>query len=357
MVTLFISSTTGFSGKSMVTMGITAQLQKDGFRVGYQKPVGILPVNVDNKLTDKDAWFIYRFLKLSDPLEFMCPVVITQDLLVKALRTDVKGLDRKIVRAFHALARDKDVMVVGGSGSVHTGTYMGLPATKLVRKLDAKVVLVDRYRSDFYVDRILDAQNSFKDRLAGVIMNNVAPEYVADVKDLIVPFLERKGISVLGIVPHDSTMASVKVEYIVERLGGKVICCHHRLGNLIEHFLIGGMQVNKFLEYFRKTRNTGVIVGGDRADIQLAAIEGGAKCILLTGDLYPNEIIVSRAEEKEVPIVVLPGDTYSVSKNMDQLSFHIRLREAEKVARGVQLVKEGVDFDRLYSKLDLNKNK
>lgn len=355
MTTLYISSTTGYSGKSMVTMGIGAQLQRDGFVVGYQKPVGILPLEVENMLTDKDAWFIYRFLKLSDPPELICPVVITQDVMVRALGEGMKGLDRKIIKAFNALAVNKEVMIVGGSGTFHTGSYMGIPATKLVKRLGAKILLIDRYQGEFYLDSILDAQDNFKDHLAGVILNNITSEYMSDVKDLIAPFLERRGISVLGIVPYDALMASVKVEYIVEQLGGKVICCHHRLDNLVEQFLIGGMQVNMFLEYFVKSKNVGVIVGGDRSDIQLASIEGNAKCILLTGNLYPNDIIIGRAEEKEVPIVVLSGDTYSIAKNMEKLSFRIRLRETEKVERGVNLIRTHVDFDRLYGKIGLKK--
>lgn len=353
MGALYIGSTAGYSGKTMVTMGIGAKLQEDGFKVGYQKPAGVLPVEVEKVLTDKDAWFIYRFLRLSDPLKYICPVVVTQDKMVKALREDIRGLDRKIINAYKALSEGKEIMIVGGSGNIHTGTYMGIPATKLVKKLGAKVLLIDRYRGDFYIDDILEAYENFKEALAGVILNNITAEYLGDVQDLITPYLERKGINVLGIIPHDRVMAAVKVEYIVEQLGGKVICCHRRLDNLIEHFLIGGMQVNKFLEYFRKTTNVGVIVGGDRSDIQLASIEGGAKCILLTGDLYPNEIIISRAEEKEVPIVVLSGDTYSISKNMEKLSFRIRLREAEKIQRGVRLIKEHVDFERLYKRVGL----
>ncbi len=355
MVTLYVSSTSGYSGKSMVTMGIGAQLQRDGFSVGYQKPVGILPAEIENILTDKDAWFIYRFLKLSDPLDLICPVVITQDVLIDALREDMKGLDRKIVKAFKSLAINKDVMLVGGSGSFHTGSYMGIPATKLVKRLEAKILLIDRYQGDFYLDSILDAQDNFKEQLAGVILNNITSEYMSDVQDLIVPYLEKRGISVLGVVPYDSLMASVKVEYIAEQLGGKVICCHHRLDNLVEQFLIGGMQVNMFLEYFRKSKNVGVIVGGDRSDIQLASIEGGAKCILLTGSLYPNDIIIGRAEEKEIPVVVLSDDTYTIAKGMEKLSSRIRLRETEKVERGVYLIKEYVDFDRLYAKLGLKK--
>ena len=62
----------------------------------------------------------------------------------------------------------------------------------------------------------------------------------------------------------------------------------------------------------RKARNKAVITGGDRADIQLAALETSTKCIVLTGDLYPNAIILARAQECGVPIV---ETSHEVSEN------------------------------------------
>jgi len=140
----------------------------------------------------------------------------------------------------------------------------------------------------------------------------------------------------------------------VDTLVGDVLCCRNKLDGLIEHFLIGGMQVDRALEYIRKTRNNAVIVGGDRADVQLAAIEAMTQCLILTGNLYPNEIVVSRAELKGIPIVVVRADTYSVAKKVEELSRKLRLKEKEKVYYGIQLIEEKVDFQRLYETLGIN---
>src|SRR4030042_1918037 len=112
MISLYVGSTSGYSGKSLVSMGLGHRFKKDGLKVGYLKPVGILPTKIDDILTDNDAWRIYRALELRDPLPEICPVVLTQELAVKGYLKDVKGLMGKIEKSCQSLSRDKDIMVV-----------------------------------------------------------------------------------------------------------------------------------------------------------------------------------------------------------------------------------------------------
>jgi hypothetical protein len=96
MIPLYIGSTGGYTGKSLVSLGLGHVFKKDGLNVGYFKPVGILPVKVDDILTDTDAWRIYRALEMKDPLTEICPVVLTQELAVKGYSKELKGLLTKI---------------------------------------------------------------------------------------------------------------------------------------------------------------------------------------------------------------------------------------------------------------------
>lgn len=353
MISLYVGSTSGYSGKSLVSMGIGHKFHEDGFRVGFFKPVGILPIKVENILTDKDAWFIYRLFNLKDPLSEICPVVLTQELTVKAYLKDVGGLLGKIVKAYRKLSEDKDIMVVGGSGSIYTGSVFGISGLKVIKRLNAKVVIVVKYEGEYVVDYILQAKKDLGNHFVGVILNNVTHEFKQGVEDYIVPFLKRKGVEIVGIIPRDPTVGSITVEELNDMLGGKVLCRHDRLHNLVEHFLIGAMQVDKATEYFKRTQNNAVIVGGDRADIQLSAIESGSECLVLTGNLYPSETIIARAEQKSIPILVVRDDTYTVAKKVEKLSVRLRLRDEAKVARGMDLVKGNVNFPLLYEKLGI----
>ncbi len=354
MVSLYVGSTSGYSGKSLVSIGLGFKFKKDGLKVGYLKPVGILPIKVENILTDKDAWFIYRAFELKDSISEICPVVLTQELTVKAYLKDVRGLLGKIEKSYRQLSENKDLMIVGGSGSIYSWSVLGVSGLKVIKRLNAKTLIIVKYEGEFCVDYILQAKKDLNDHFVGVIFNKVTHEYKQDVEDYIVPFLKRKGVDIIGILPHDPLVGSITVEEMSEMLGGKVLCRPDKLNNLVERFLIGAMQVDRASEYFRRTENNAVIVGGDRADIQLSAIESGTQCLILTGELYPSEIIIAKAEQREIPIIVVRDDTYSVAKKLERLSVRLRLRDKAKVARGMEMVMENVNFPLLYKNLGLN---
>jgi uncharacterized protein len=355
MVSLYVGSTSGFTGKTLVTMGLGQKFIRDGLRIGYIKPVGILPVKVNDILTDNDAWRIYRALDLKDPLEEICPVVLTQELEVKSYRKEMRGLMGRVVKSYQLLSGDKDVMIIGGYGSIYTGSYLGLQGLDVIRRLNAKVVLVVKYEGEYIADYVLQAKKDLKDRFLGVILNKVSQDLKQSAYEYTMPFLQRKKVDILGIIPHDPVVGSVTVEELNDMLGGKVLCCHDKLSNLVENFLIGAMQVDKAIEYFKKIKNNAVIVGGDRADIQLSAIESGSVCLILTGDLYPGEIILSVAEQKNIPMLVVREDTYSVAKKLEKLSVRLRLRDKGKVERGMHIVTEHVNFPLLYKKMGINR--
>lgn len=353
MVSLYIGSTSGYAGKTLVTMGLGQRFIEDGLRVGYIKPVGILPVKVNDILTDNDAWRIYRALSLTDPLSDLCPVVLTQELEVKSYRKEMKGLMSRVVKSHEQIARNKDVVLIGGYGSIYTGSFLGLQGLDVIRRLNARVVIVVKYEGEYVADYVLQAKRDLKEKFLGVILNKVTSDLKQSAHEYTMPFLQRKKIDILGVIPHDPIVGSVTVEELNDMLGGKVLCCHDKLTNLVEHFLIGAMQVDRAIEYFKKMRNNAVIVGGDRADIQLSAIESGSVCLILTGDMYPGEIILSVAEQKDVPILVVREDTYSIAKKLEKLSVRLRLRDKGKVERGMNLVKEQVNFSLLYKMMGL----
>ena len=87
-------------------------------------------------------------------------------------------------------------------------------------------------------------------------------------------------------------MLSVSVGELAEFLSGKILCCADKVDELVEHLMVGAMSVDSALTYFRRKPNKAVITGGDRPDIQLAALETSTKCLILTGNLQPSPIIL-----------------------------------------------------------------
>ncbi len=102
----------------------------------------------------------------------------------------------------------------------------------------------------------------------------------------------------------------------------------------------------------KETDDKVVITGGDRSDIQLAALQTSTKCLILTGNLHPSPVIVDRARQIGVPIILVMDDTLTAVEKMEDVLGNMRVREGTKIARARELFEQNVDFDRLYSMLD-----
>jgi hypothetical protein len=100
-------------------------------------------------------------------------------------------------------------------------------------------------------------------------------------------------------------------------------------------------------KYFRQIADKAVITGGDRADIQLAALQTATKAIVLTGNIYPSAPIVTRAQQLGVPLLLAPHDTLSTVERIESLSGRLRVRESAKVERARALFEKHVDMKRI----------
>ncbi len=354
MVGVYIGSTAGYSGKNLIAMSLGLRLKKDGYKVGYMKPVGAVPRKADGQPGDEDAFFVQEVLGLRQDPRLVTPVVVTRDFTVRAFTEDIGDLMPGIVSAYEELSRDKDVMIIAGSGNVlGSGTYCGLDGVSVSRALGARSVVIDRYQNELKYDYVLRCKNALGDDLAGVILNDIPDSYRAEVDELMVPFFSRKGVEVLATIPSDPIMSAIKVSDLAERLGGKIISAHHKADRVVENFLIGTMQVENFLTHFMRHKNSAIIVGGDRSDVQLVALEGSCPCLILTGNLYPNDIILTRSEVLETPILVVREDTFSVAKKMETILSRHKLRDMIKVNHGVQLVNSALNYELFKNRLGL----
>ena len=67
---------------------------------------------------------------------------------------------------------------------------------------------------------------------------------------------------------------------------------------------VGAMTADAALSRFRRSSNKAVITGGDRTDIQLAALETSTTCLILTGNLRPSPLVIKQAEEFGIAVHV-----------------------------------------------------
>jgi len=215
------------------------------------------------------------------------------------------------------------------------------------------VLLVASYQPLNLVDVLLKAKHDLAESLLGVIINDIPPTEMETVSNTLEPFLAEQGIEILGLIPRNELLRSISVREITSRLQAEVLCRSDRLDLMVESLAIGAMNVNSAMEYFRKRQNMAVVTGGDRADVQLAALESSTHCLILTGHVPPQPFVLSRAEDLEIPILSVNLDTLTTVEIIDNIFGKVSIKEPIKVQCIQQLIGEYFALDRLIEKLDL----
>jgi BioD-like phosphotransacetylase family protein len=351
---LYLVSPRTASGKNLLALTLGKDAQQRGKRLAYFKPVGPFPVRVDGKVTDQDALTVAQALGLSIPPDVLCPVPLTEELHRQVLAGTVPDLLPHVKEAFADAARDAEFTLISGMGNLFSsGTAYGLTASTLAEQLEAHVLLSTSYERERTEDEVLAAQQLFGNRLLGIVLHDVRPNERTHVMADVVPFFERKGMPVFGSLPEDPILHSISVSEIADALNARVLVGEEHLDELVERFAIGAMNEEAALSHFRKVTNKAVITGGDRSDVQRAALETSTKVLILTGGIYPANVILSAAMERQTPVLLVWDDTLTTIERLEALTGRPRLRQPAKLERAVQLFREHTDLNRLWQAVGL----
>jgi BioD-like phosphotransacetylase family protein len=235
------------------------------------------------------------------------------------------------------------------------GYVAGLAPLTVVELLDAQALMVVKYDDTLMVDRAMAAEDYFGDRLLGVVLNEIPLDRVDQVLGAAVPFLARHNVSTLGVVRKERLLAAPSVRELAEGLNAEILSGTDRLDELVEHLLVGGMGADAALSYFRRKPHKAVIAGGDRTDLLLAALETSTRCLILTGNLYPNPAVLNIAEEQHVPILLCSLDTRSTVDVAEDYFERSRFQQPQKIEMFTALLEKYLDFDLLYQALGLSR--
>lgn len=355
MKTLYVTSAERYSGKTAVCLGLGKRMQDDGYTVGYLKPLSLQPWRVSGHIADEDAGFVKDVLGLAEEPWELSPVVITPEYLREHLRRaeDIDLMPQ--IREYRDRAgQSRDVLLLEGGGSLREGYSVGLPTPQVALELSSGVIMVVKYRDDVrVVDDALAARARLGDSLAGILINQVPEESLPFVQDTVVPFLQARGNRVFGVLPQVRTLAAITVEELIDLFDAEVLTRGTRRSALVENLTVGAMNVEAALHRFRRQTNKAVITGGDRTDIQLAALETSTACLVLTGNLRPSPLVVRQAEEFGVPVLLVPTNTMETVEKIEKIYGKTRLGHPAKLERFRALMDEHVDYDKIYESIGL----
>lgn len=331
------------AGKTSIAVGIAKAL---GGKIGYMKPFGDRPIYRKKRLWDYDTALMTNVFGLEDAPEDMC---FGFDHSKLKYMYSLDGTRDKLLEAAGDVGRGKDLLLIEGGRDLMYGTYVHLGALSLAKHTGAKLIVVVSGDSDSVVDDVAFLKKYLYHKdfdFGGVIINKVKD--VADFKKTHLPQIKGLGVDVVGVLPHLAEMSRMSVAYLAEMLFAKVITGEANLDRAVENVLIGAMAVDTPLQkIFAERKNKLVIASGDRSDMILAALESDTEAILLTNDILPQPRIISKAEEKGVPMLMVPWDTFKAAKMVDDLEPLLTKDQKDSIDLLGQTVKKNLDLKKI----------
>jgi uncharacterized protein len=357
MKSLYVTSVERYSGKTAACLALGTRFQAAGYKVGYLKPLSLQPMRVGDKIADEDAIFVKKVLSLKGELDEISPVVITKEYLREYLKLNPTGegdLMRNVKEACEKASKDQDILLMEGGASLREGYVVGLPTVAVAEALSSHVLIVVKYKDEIRVlDDTLASQKRLGNVLAGIIINRVPAEAVDFVAKIAVPHLENRGVPVFALVPESRSLAALTVGELIDILDAEVLTEKPDRDALVENLTVGAMTAEAALSRFRKQTHKAVITGGDRTDIQLAALETSTACLVLTGNLRPSPLIIKQAQENGVAVMLVHSNTMETIEMIDRIFGKTRLGQAAKLNQFKELLDQHFDFERLVQVMGL----
>ena len=219
---------------------------------------------------------------------------------------------------------------------------------RLAEETDGWVVLLCGPNDDF-----MGAIEKCGSRVGGVILNRVPQYRRMEARLRVSEALREKGIPLLGVLPEDRELLSPTLEEVRVHLKGDYVGAEQKGDILIGNFLIGGAILDWAPFYFGSREKVGVIVRGDRPDIQLAALQSDTvRALIISKGVPPIEYVLYEADTRSIPLVVVEGDTVQVADRIGGLELGVALHP-EKIARMKSLIAENADVTEMERMLEV----
>jgi BioD-like phosphotransacetylase family protein len=231
------------------------------------------------------------------------------------------------------MANDRDVLFIEGGRDLSYGISVHLDTLSLAKYVGGKLFIVVSGDDDSIFDDLLFLKQHVN--LSGVSLNGVIVNKVQNLEEFQnthLPAIRQMGLQVIGVIPYQSELTHFTVSYLSERLFAKVLCGEGGLTRVVKNILIGAWSANVFLQnpIFKK-ENKLVITGGDRTDMILASLESDTSGIILTNNILPPSNIISKASERNIPLLMVFSDTYQTAKQIESLEPLLTKDDGEKV--------------------------
>jgi phosphate acetyltransferase len=357
---IYLATTNPYSGKSLVSLGITELLLRRTNRVGVFRPL----ISVESaRQRDKNIELLLSHFKLTlnyeDTFAFLRREAA--DLIGSGRYDDV--LD-KIIEKYKALESECDFVLCIGSDLVGGTAALEFDLNADVAKnLGCPVLLVTsgaNRDASAVMGSVRANLTAFQERgcqVLGVIVNRAKMDTLEELKICLAEGLPRDDV-LLSVIPAHKILSSPTLKEVAEHLDAEILYGGNQLDKLAYRYLVIAMQLQNYLPHL--SENALLITPGDRNDVILSALQAHQSQLypqisglVLSGGLKPVPSVTHLLDGLPgmVPILSVQTDTYETATEIATVRSYITAGNQAKIALSLELFEEFVDTRGLETRM------
>jgi phosphate acetyltransferase len=357
---IYLTTIEPYSGKSLVSLGITEQLLRRTPNVGVFRPVIEVP---PDKGCDKNIELLLTYFNLDldyeDTYAFYRHEVA--DLIAEGRYDEV--LDT-IIEKYKALEEKCDFILCIGSDFEEGGSAVEFNYNAdIARNLGSPVLLVTSGAGDTIDEIINEVKISFEAfeesgcQMLGAVINRTDPELIDDLQEEMEDEFPDTDL-MLAVIPARDRLSSPTVKEIADYMGARVLYGNDQLENLAYNYLVIAMHISNYLPYLQP--NSLLITPGDRSDVVLSALQAHQSQnypkiagILLTGGMKPPDTVdrLLTGLSDIVPILSVQEHTYQAAMDIGNVRSYISADAGAKIRLSLRLFDRHIDTVALENQL------
>ena len=181
--------------------------------------------------------------------------------------------------------------------------------------------------------------------VSGVILNRVPPRRINKIR---VEY-EALGVHPLAIIPEDRELASPTIGQLADALKSVSDFLDEHRDDPLDRPVIASIAADPGQAYFTRTQSEAVIVRSDKPDLQLAALNAGTSCLIVTGGLPILSYVGERVADDEIPLLRTEMDTKQTVEVLEELFGNAPFIGEQKTKRIAALLGD-LDLDALLER-------
>jgi len=265
-------------------------------------------------------------------------------------RYDQVGARDKVTAMAQQISEGKELLFVEGGKDIEYGLSFFLNVLSVAEYLGGRLVILVGGDDNYIVDNVIFIKKylSFSGiDFCGVIINKV--HNVEDFSTVYLPMLEKSGVSVLGVIPYVEQLTFFSMDYLAQYLLARVVAGENQLTRRINHIYVGAASVDSvYCDPLFHMENKLVITSGDRSDMLLASFEDpGTSAVVLTNNILPPPNLLAKAEEKKIPILLVPKGVYEIARQIEALTPLVTVDNEAEIDLMEKLVRENINLQAL----------